>query len=120
MIEVLQGLPDDVAAYRIGGVMSKEDYDVVLDDVRDRYSRHKKLSCYTEVDADFHGLEPGAVWEDVKLGVAHFFDWKRLALVTEVEWLHRGMKLWSLLAPLDARVFSVVEADAAKEWVAGA
>ncbi|WP_407665917.1 SpoIIAA family protein [Mycolicibacterium aubagnense] len=32
------------------------------------------------------GFDPGAIWEDQKLGFAHFFDWERCAVVTDVAW----------------------------------
>ena len=40
-----------------------------------RYTRHRKLRSYTDVANDFNGLDPGALWEDAKLGFAHMFDW---------------------------------------------
>ena len=61
MIEVLQGFPDQVAAYACSGHLTKADYKKILADVEDRYSRHKKLRCYTEVANDFNGLDPGAL-----------------------------------------------------------
>ena len=60
MIEVLQGFRDQVAAYACSGHLTKADYKKILADVEDRYTRHKKLRCYTEVASDFNGLDPGA------------------------------------------------------------
>lgn len=47
MIEVLQGFPDQVAAYACSGHLTKADYKKILADVEDRYTRHKKLRSYT-------------------------------------------------------------------------
>jgi SpoIIAA-like len=69
MIEVLQGFPDQVTAYACSGHLTTADYKKILADVEDRYTRHKKLRCYTEVANDFNGLDPGALWEDAKLGL---------------------------------------------------
>jgi len=30
----------------------------------------------------------GALWQDLKFGVEHIRAWKRIALVTDIEWMH--------------------------------
>jgi len=117
MIEVLQGFPDQVAAYACSGHLTKADYKKILVDVEDRYSRHKKLRCYTEVAKDFTGLDPGALWEDAKLGFAHMFDWDRFAVVTDVEWISRTTKFMAMFLPLEGRVYPMADAERAREWI---
>ena len=117
MIEVLQGFPDQVAAYACSGHLAKADYKKILADVEDRYSRHKKLRCYTEVANDFNGLDPGALWEDAKLGFAHMFDWNRFAVVTDLEWISRTTKFMAMFMPLEGRVYPMAEAAKAREWI---
>ena len=89
MIEMLEGFPDNVAAFACSGHLTRDDYHKALTDIEDRYRRHKKLRAYTEVATDFAGVDPGALWEDAKLDVTHFFDWDRFAVVTDLEWLSR-------------------------------
>lgn len=117
MIEVLRGFPDHVAAYLCSGHLTKADYGRILADVEDRYTRHDKLRSYTEIAADFSGLDPGALWEDAKLGFGHMFDWDRLAVVTDVEWISRTTKFVLMLMPTEGRVFSLAEATRAREWI---
>jgi hypothetical protein len=108
MIEVVEGFPDQVAAYACGGHLTTADYKKVLVDVED---------CYTEVANDFNGLDPGALWEDAKLGVAHMFDWDRFAVVTDVEWISRTTKFMAMFMPLESRVYPMAEAAKAREWI---
>ena len=112
LIEVLQ-----VAAYACSGHLTKADYKKILADVEDRYTRHKKLRCYTEVANDFNGLDPGALWEDAKLGFAHMFDWDRFAVVTDVEWISRTTKFMAMFLPLEGRVYPMADAERAREWI---
>jgi hypothetical protein len=42
---------------------------------------------------DFHGWDASAMREDAKLGIRHFADIERLAMVGEVRWQH-GMAIF--------------------------
>ena len=67
---------------------------------------------------------PGALWADAKLGfnlgIRHHEAWVRSANVTDIEWMARATKLFAWMIPGEARIFSLVELDQAKAWVAGA
>ena len=120
MIEVLKGFPENVAAYVCRGHVSKADYDTVLmPDVADRLSRNEKLRLYYEVAPDFAGIDPGAMWEDTKVGLSHFLRWERFAVVTDVEWMRHSVKLFGFLMPGELRVFPLADAAQAREWIAG-
>ena len=124
MIELLKGFPDNVAAFAYHGHVTKADYDTVLiPDFEDRLRRHKKIRIYFEIAPDLEGLDLGAVWEDQKVGFAHFFDWERCAVVTDIGWakhLSKFAELFGFLWPGEYRVFSEAEADKAREWIAQA
>lgn len=32
-------------------------------------------------------MSSGALWEDLKIGLPHLRDWKRIALVTDIDWI---------------------------------
>jgi SpoIIAA-like len=63
------------------------------------------------------GLEPGALWEDAKLGFAHMFDWDRFAVVTDLESISRTTKFMAMLMPMEGRVYPMAEAAKAREWI---
>ena len=120
MIEVLKDFPDNVAAFACHGHLTKADYETELKPhIEEKLNRHKRLRGYTEIAPDFAGVDPGALWEDTKVGFSHFFDWERAALVTDVEWMSRATKFFSFLIPGDWRVFPIADADKAREWIVG-
>ena len=45
-------------------------------------------------------------------------SWKRTAIVTDVEWIRKGIKAFGFMAPGELRVFEPAELGAAKVWVA--
>ncbi len=117
MIEVLTGFPDYVAAFRCRKHLTDADLGTVLIPlIEDKLSRHHEVRLYWEVAPRFVGLDPGApTWEGRKFGFSHFFG--NAALVTDVEWMSRGMKFFGFLMPGEWRVFSTAEAKKARKWV---
>jgi hypothetical protein len=118
MIEVLTGFPDDVAAFVCHGQVTKTDYEsVLIPDVDHRLGRHDKVRIYYETAADFVGVDPGAMWEDMKVGFEHWSRWERLAVVTDLEWIKQTMRIFGFLMPGELRAFPTDEAAAARDWL---
>lgn len=118
MIETLDGFPDNVAAFACHGQVTKDEYETVLiPTINERLERHDKVRIYYEVAADFSGMDPGAAWEDTKVGFKHFLRWERFAVVTDVEWIKHTTKFFGFLMPGELREFTTAEAGQAREWV---
>jgi hypothetical protein len=118
MIETLSGFPDTVVAFRASGHVTRQDYEtVVVPVVEEAFKRYQALRLYYQLDSDFEGIGPGAMWEDFKVGMEHVRHWERIALVTDVDWIGNAMKVFSFLMPGDVRLFSLADADQAREWV---
>jgi hypothetical protein len=45
--------------------------------------------------------------------------WRRIALVTDVDWIVKAMKMFSWLTPGEVRTFGLEESEQARGWVAG-
>lgn len=106
MVEALKDLPDNVVKSTLHGQLTKEDYEkALISDINDKLTRRKELRAYTEIASDCAGIDPGALWEDTRLDISHFFDWERGALVTDVEWMSRATKFFALLMPGNLRTF---------------
>ncbi|MCB0942288.1 MAG: STAS/SEC14 domain-containing protein [Mycobacterium sp.] len=118
MIKPLTGFTDDVAAFACQGHVSKADYETVLiPDVENRLRRHDKVRIYYEIDPEFTGFDPGAIWDDTRFGFRHFNRWERFAVVTDIDWIKQTMKFVGFLMPGDMRAFPISEAASAREWV---
>lgn len=118
MIEPLLGFPDDVLAFRYTGHVTKGDYDdVLVPAIMKALETQKTLRVYCEVNSDFSGLDAGAVWEDLKVGVGHLTRWERLAIVTDIEWIRQTLRVFSFIMPCPMRAFPTSEAAGARAWV---
>ncbi len=123
MVERLKHMPEGTIGFRVDGDVEREDYDRVfrpaLQGAIDAGRGLRTLYLIEDID-DFKG---DALWADMKLGydlgLKHHSAWERSAIVTDIEWLVRSMKLFAWMVPGEARVYPVAELEAAKAWVAG-
>ena len=119
MIERLKSFPENVLAFVCSGRVTKADYDsVLIPSVIDALRSQNKVRLYYETAGDFAGIDPGAIWEDFRVGIEHLSRWERVAVVTDVEWIKQTVHLFGFLMPAAVRSFAASEADSAREWIA--
>jgi hypothetical protein len=122
-VKRLAHMPPGTIGFRVDGDVEKEDYTETLRPALQAAidSGRGIRSLYLIEDLD--EMEPSALWEDMKLGVDAGIkqrdQWKRSAIVTDIEWMARASKMFLWMIPGGARVFPVAELEAAKAWVAG-
>lgn len=118
MIKLLEGFGEPVIALRCEGHVTRADYEeILIPRVKDALRRHDKLRIYYEIAPSFSGVDPGAVWEDTKLGLEHLSRWERLAVITDVPWIRLAMEAFRILMPGRLRVFDTSQAEAARSWI---
>ena len=118
MIEVLNGFPPTVMSFACKNQVTKEDNEHVLTPTVARtLADYRKVRLYFQIDPNFAGVEPKALWEAFKLGVEHLFRWDRIAVVTDVEWIRHTFTVFSCVIPCTARVFRLEKVSTAKGWV---
>jgi hypothetical protein len=119
MIEKLTGFPGNVVAFACHGEVTRRDYEAVLvPAVEAALKAHQKVRLYYKTDTDFSGIEPGAMWEDFKIGLMHLSRWERIAVVTDVDWIKATVRAFGFVMPGTVKVFPLAEAVAAHDWIA--
>ncbi|SME93533.1 SpoIIAA-like [Tistlia consotensis] len=120
MIETLSGFPDGVVALACHGQVTRKDYETVLEPAVERaLAGHQKVRLYYRIGEDFTGFDPGALWEDLKVGLGHLSRWDRIALVTDVAWIGQAVHALGFLLPAEVRIFPAAEAGQARAWLLG-
>lgn len=118
MIEQLTDFPDSIAAFHCTGLVTKDDYvKVLVPVVLSKLRIHDKVRVYYETAADFSGFEPGAMWEDFKVGVEYLTRWDKVAVVTDVDWIGKAVRFFAFLLPARTKLFSPAEAAQARAWI---
>jgi hypothetical protein len=118
MITELTDLPAGVTGVDASGKLRAEDYRDVLLPIVERAAAAGDLRVVIVI-RDFDGLTAGALWEDLKMGVEHLRGWKRIALVTDIDWMTHAASLFGWMTPGELKHFPLAERDAAVAWVAG-
>lgn len=121
MIEIVESFPDNVVGLIAKGQLTKNDYEqVLIPQVEAALKRHAKIRLYYEIGPQFSGVDPGAAWEDLKLGVEHLSRWERVAVVTDVDWIKHLLNAFRFVIPCPVRLFSVADTSDARAWIASA
>ncbi len=120
MITVVDDLPEGVLGFDVTGKLAAEDYtDVLLPALDEVTSRGGEVRAVLVLGPGFDGVEPSAVWQDLKLGIKDWASWERIALVTDHGWLRDGLRMFAWAMPGEVKTFGTDERDHAAAWAAG-
>lgn len=118
MIAQIEGLPPGTLGFRAHGQVTAADYEnIIVPDVEAAFALNRKLRMLYVTAEDFTGFDPGAMWDDAKLGMRHFSGWERIALVTDVVWLRTTAAAFSFAVPAEFRLFRGSELTEATQWI---
>jgi SpoIIAA-like len=121
MIESLSGFPANIVALACHGHVTRKDYDTVLVPIVEKaLKQHDKIRLYYQIGGDFEAIDPGAVWEDFKVGVEHLTRWERIAVVTDIAWIRHTMQAFTFLMPGEMRIFPTSDMAKARDWIKAA
>jgi hypothetical protein len=123
VIETLDAMPAGTLGFRAAGELTADDYRDVLVPALKAAVESGSLRAVFVIGPEYEGFDLGAVKEDIKglapLALQHRDAWKRVAAVTDVEWLAKAVETFRWLMPGEVKVFGLDGLEAAKSWVAG-
>ena len=124
MVAAIADMPSGTLGFRVAGRMTRRDYvQALVPPLRERLAAGERLRVLYVIESGLR-MDPGAVWEDLKLeaelGIRHREAWERIAVVTDLQWLWRAFELFSWMVPGEMRLFHEAELPEATTWVAGA
>jgi SpoIIAA-like len=117
MIITLDGLPAGVIGFEATGKIAAEDYRDVILPALEQAARTGDIR-FLIVMRDFDGISGGAIWQDLKIGIEHLRSWKRIALVTDIQWMTHATDLFGWMTPGETKTFALDQQDQAIQWVA--
>jgi hypothetical protein len=116
MMTVMTGLPPGITGIEASGKLRAEDYRDVLLPAIEQAANEGPLRVVIVV-RDFDGLSAGALWQDLKMGVEHLRGWKRIALVTDIDWMTHAASMFGWMTPGELKHFKLAERSDAITWV---
>ena len=118
MIEKLNNLPQNVAAFRATGEVTKDDYtQVVIPQVSQLVESTGKINFLLLLDTDVSNFTAGAWMHDALLGLKHLTKWNRAAIVSDSESVIKFTNAFSLAAPGEFKGFKKSDFEHAVQWV---
>jgi hypothetical protein len=119
MIRTIERMPTGTIGFEAVGKVTEDDYrDVLVPALTEALDRNEVRLLYVLGD-DFESYSPGGVWADTKLWAGHRKAWKRVAIVSDADWLENSVKAFGWMVPGQVRVFDSDDVDDAKEWLVG-
>jgi hypothetical protein len=122
MVQRMDDMPPGVVGLRASSKLTKEDYTGVLEPALNEAMDSGEARVVFVID-DYDGIEPGAAVEDIKTGLgiqfSHRKEWKRLAVVTGIDWMAKAMHAFAWAMPGELAVYGTEELEEAKTWAAG-
>jgi hypothetical protein len=102
MLTIIEGLPDRVIGIRITDKLRAEDYETQLIPlVNEKLASHPRLDLLCCIDGEWKGMEAGAVWQDLRLGLGKIGHWARMAIVTDIGWMENAISCSGCFRPVN-------------------
>jgi hypothetical protein len=118
MIHLLPNLPSNTVGVTASGQVGAIDYETVLiPAVEAALKQHGKVRFLYQFSDDFTGFTAGAMWDDMKIGLAHLKAWEKLAVVTDFAWVANATSMFRFVMPCPVRVFSTRDRAEAEAWI---
>lgn len=118
MINFLTVKNDLVLALEAEGKVTGDDYQsLVIPAIETKLRQYKKIRLLYELGHEFSGFDLKAMWEDFKLGLKHWTDFEKIALVSDIQWIRRVTQLIGFILPYPVEVFHNNQLSQAQEWV---
>jgi hypothetical protein len=122
MIEILPDMPEGVTGIRVTGRLLGDDLRK-FKPAMEGLLKTDELRIVEVIASDYEGFGPGGLVEDLKLGlgalVQHHSAFKRIAVVTDKEWVAHTLHALAWMVPGELALFGLDELERAKAWAAG-
>lgn len=123
MIESLPGMPAGVTGIRVSGRLSGADLRAVKPVLSRALEGQSEIRIVEVIADDYQGFGPGGLAEDLKLGLGtvlrHHGAFRRIAIVTDKEWVAHTLHLLAWMVPGEMEVFGLDDLERATRWAAG-
>ena len=108
---------DDVVGILITEDLDLEKISEVHKLILERVEKHKKINLYVEIEEGRHISMP-AFFKDVAFKFTNGNKFKRIAVVTDINWFQNAMEIKDLLMDAEVQSFRLVDRLKAISWIA--
>jgi hypothetical protein len=106
-----------VVELTVEGRVTDADLKASIERLREDLERNGKTRIL-EVIQGFTGMEPQALWTDVRLGLPLANKVSRVAVVADQAWIRSATHLGRFFTSAELKTFEPAELDEARTWIA--
>ena len=117
MIEYKNNLTNNIVEIIIQGKITEEDLNQVVSQLKVDIVKHGQLRVLEEI-RHFEGIDPLALWKDLRFGFAHLNDFTHAALVADVKWMRTLTDVFDRVLSVKVKTFEPSKIEDARNWLA--
>lgn len=118
MLTLMPDLPGNVVGLVASGQVSAPDYEnILIPALNAALGQQVRVRILYQLADDFDGFSAGAMWDDLRVGLAHFNAWEKIAIVSDLSWVNLAARMFSVVMPCPIRVFNLGQLAQARAWV---
>lgn len=118
MFTLIPDLPEYTVGVVARGKITEDDYKKVLTPALKNVSAAwKGINLLLVMETGLENFSAGAWLQDIKINLAYFLKWNKLAVVTDGAVMEKVTTAFGLIAPGEVRSFAPGRLDEAKSWV---
>lgn len=119
MITLIPDVPENVAAFKASGEITKEDFEnLVIPHVKAKVNTFDELNYLFYIDTDLDQFTVGAWMKDILVGLKNLTKWNRAAIVTDKKFVQNFTEVFSVLMPGEFKSFPQDDVENALYWCA--
>ena len=119
MITLIPDVPENVAAFKASGEITKEDFEnLVIPHVKAKVNTFDELNYLFYIDTDLDQFTVGAWMKDILVGLKNLTKWNRAAIVTDKKFVQNVTDVFSVLMPGEFKSFPQDDVENALYWCA--
>jgi len=119
MIVQIPDLPDNMVGFRADGEVTKNDFEIIKNQVASLVEKTGKLNYLLFLDNSPADFTMGAWLQDALLGIKNITKWNRSAIVTDSDTVINFTDVFSKLMPGEFRGYHKADYQDAVNWVSG-
>jgi len=119
MIEIIQGLPKNVAAFNATGKITADDYKTTINPLVKKIAHDfGQINYLLVINTSLRNYTFGAWIKDAFLGLRYFPKWNKLGIVSEKKDIKKFTDFFGKFLPSVTKGFMIEDEQIAKRWIA--
>ncbi len=115
---MIEGLGNGAIGARAVGKVTADDYEnILIPAVNAALSSSDKIRMMYVLGPGFEGYDADAALDDARMGMHHWADFEKIAVVTDHGAYRTAIKGFGFMMPGEVKVFGMDGLDDAEKWV---